>query len=67
MPENREIKSLLNQLNNLGYVQYQIDSIIKEAIGTVKLNDLSAEQAREVAEVLQEYVAFAVKCRKTLK
>ncbi|QDR82027.1 hypothetical protein [Sporomusa termitida] len=67
MPENQEIKKLIEQLNNLGYVQYQLDSIIKEAIGTVHLNDLSAGQEKELAAVLQEYVDFAVKCRKSLK
>lgn len=67
MTDNQRIKSLIKQLNDLGYVQYQLDNIIKEAVGTVYLSNLRAEQEIELAEALQEYVDFAMKCRKTMK
>ena len=67
MTGNQDIKNLISQLRSLGYVQYQIDSIVKEAVGTVALSNLKKEEQTELVEVLQEYVKFAVKCRQSLK
>ncbi len=67
MTGNRDINNLISLLNSLGYMQYQIDSIVKEAVGTVVLTNLNKEEQTELVEVLQEYVNFAVKCRQSLK
>ena len=67
MAGNTDIKNYLKQLNSLGYVQYQLDNIIKEAVGTVDLSSLNEEQQMELAAVLQDYVNFAIKCRQSLK
>jgi hypothetical protein len=67
VPENQEIKNLIKQLNSLGYVQYQLNSIIQETVGTVSLNNLTIEQESELVESLQSYIDFAVKCRKSVK
>lgn len=67
MDENQQIKKLIKQLNDLGYVQYQLNSIIQDEVGTLNLNSITTAQKSELVEALQGYVDFAVKCRNTLK
>lgn len=59
-----EIHALKKQLSDLGYRGFQIDNMIKDEIGTVKLADLSDPQAEQVIDLLQDYIQFAHKCQK---
>ncbi|HWR45850.1 hypothetical protein [Sporomusa sp.] len=67
MEEIKEIQDLIKQLNNLGYFPYQVSSIIQETLGTVAINNLTTSQQSELIETLQDYITFAIKCRKSVK
>jgi methylphosphotriester-DNA--protein-cysteine methyltransferase len=53
---------LSKQLLDLGYVPYQLDSIIKETIGTTSLEAADQEQINQLIETLENYTQFAMKC-----
>lgn len=59
-----EIQNLKKQLSDLGYRGFQIESMIKDEIGAVNLEDLSDPQAEQVIDLLQGYIQFAHKCQK---
>lgn len=59
----KRIHELKNQLMDLGYHSFQIDSIVKEAAGRVNGN-IDAAQAACVIESLEDYLHFALKCKK---
>ena len=58
------IDSLINQLEALGYVPYQIQSILREANNDVKLDNITPAQEDQIAEYLEDYIVFAKKCKK---
>nr|WP_092074263.1 hypothetical protein [Dendrosporobacter quercicolus]NSL49165.1 hypothetical protein [Dendrosporobacter quercicolus DSM 1736]SDM86123.1 hypothetical protein SAMN04488502_10840 [Dendrosporobacter quercicolus] len=64
MDKLAQIQHLRIQLGALGYHDFQIDSMIKEEIGTAKLTGLSEEQYEQCIETLQGYIEFASKCQK---
>jgi hypothetical protein len=59
-----QIKAYINQLSELGFYTFQIDRIVREAIGTSNLNKISGKQALNLMETLAEHIQFAVKCRR---
>lgn len=67
MEADQKIQNLIKQLNDLGYVQYQLNSIIQETVGTLNLNSLTLAQKTELIEALQSYANFAAQCRKSIK
>ncbi|WP_094606319.1 hypothetical protein SPSIL_029420 [Sporomusa silvacetica DSM 10669] len=58
------IAQLIKQLYDLGYSHYQIEEIIRETTGTVSVKDLDSQQSINLAQSLEEYIDFAIKCRK---
>lgn len=56
------IKALERELRRLGYYEFQIREIIREAAEGTPLEKLSPEAAEKVAERLAEQVAFARRC-----
>ncbi|SDD80553.1 hypothetical protein SPACI_042740 [Sporomusa acidovorans DSM 3132] len=64
MNDHGRINELIIQLENLGYLRYQIQDMVQEVIGTAKLENLSLEEEKDVIEALEEHVSFANKCRK---
>lgn len=56
------IKALERELRRLGYYEFQIREIIREAAGDTPLERLSPEAAERVVERLAEQVAFAKRC-----
>lgn len=63
MSKSDSIQILIKKLSDLGYQSYQIKNIISECTDLQDLNNLTAQQENEVLVNLQEYIAFAVKCR----
>lgn len=61
MVEDAKFKDLINQLNSLGYNQYQLNRIIEETVGTLDLSNLTIAQNNELLETLQGYVDFAIR------
>jgi hypothetical protein len=57
------IRNLLEQLSVLGYHPFQIEQIIAETIETTKLDSLLPQEQEQLANSLEEYVKFALKCR----
>jgi len=53
---------LVRELRQLGYYEFQIREIIREAAGTADVERLSSEVAERVAARLAEQVAFARRC-----
>ncbi len=60
--DRQKIDGLIRELSALGYHSFQIDDIIKEAIGRRTLADASEPEISKVIEVLEEQVRFAAKC-----
>lgn len=58
------INGLLNQLENLGYAPYQIQSILREAANGANLDNITPTQEDEIVEYLEDYIVFAKKCKK---
>jgi len=52
------------ELANLGYHNFQIDSIIKDTVGTLCVDKIDQGQYAQLLDTLHEYVNFASKCRK---
>ena len=59
----RQIQEYIDQLSNLGYHSFQINSIIKDTVQTTRIDFLSPEQSKELLTALEEYIQFAVKCK----
>lgn len=57
------IDSLIAQLEALGYMPYQIRSIIGEAVNGANLDRITPVQADQIVECLEEHIAFAKKCK----
>lgn len=61
--QHERVLQHIKQLDALGYRSFQIDEIIRDAVGTVKLDNLSLVQFQTLEEALQEYVSFALRCK----
>lgn len=59
----KQLKAYIKQLSDLGYHDFQINSIIEDAVGTSNLRKLRIEQVNDVTETLAEHLKFALKCR----
>ncbi|MEM5768234.1 MAG: hypothetical protein AAGU23_07035 [Bacillota bacterium] len=59
----KRIHELKNQLLDLGYHSFQVDSIVKEAAGRIN-ESIDAYQAACIIESLEDYLHFAHKCKK---
>lgn len=59
------VDELTKQLVNLGYAPFQVERIIKEVVGTSRLEEVDLAQISLVIEALEEYVQFAIRCLKT--
>jgi hypothetical protein len=57
------VAELKEQLLKLGYHQFQLDNITKEAIHPTEMDNMSQQQGEELIEVLERYARFAAKCR----
>lgn len=64
MPEQREhMIQYIKQLEGLGYRSFQIDEIIRDAVGVSKIENLTQAQMQTLEEALQDYISFAFKCK----
>ncbi len=64
MGEQRvSVNQYIKQLEDLGYRSFQIDEIIRDAVGVSKIENLSPPQMQCLEEALQDYVSFAFKCK----
>jgi hypothetical protein len=62
MPEQREhMIQYIKQLEDLGYRSFQIDEIIRDAVGVSKIENLTQAQMQTLEEALQDYISFAFK------
>lgn len=50
------ISQLCKKLAHLGYYQYQIRGIIKEAIGTTDLTAVSQRERAKIVDMLERYI-----------
>lgn len=57
------VNQYIKQLEELGYRSFQIDEIIRDAVGVSKVENLSPAQMQTLEEALQDYVSFAFKCK----
>jgi len=53
----------IKQLENLGYRSFQIDEMIRDAVGIAQIENLTQAQMQILEEALQDYVSFAFKCK----
>jgi hypothetical protein len=58
-----QIEGLKQQLLDLGYYQFQIDSMIREVVNTTQLEKLSPKELVELTEALLAHIDFAQKCQ----
>lgn len=58
-----QIKKLVDQLGQLGYREFQIQSILREVAGEELVDTLTPAQVSQVVESLEEYIVFAQKCK----
>lgn len=58
----KQIKDSIKQLSDLGYHDFQINNIIKDAVSNTILDNLSKQETSELLIVLREYLRFAVRC-----
>ena len=58
----KPIRELMQELRRLGYYDFQIKEIVREAVGNKRLEDLSPAEAQDLAARLEEAVAFARRC-----
>lgn len=64
MSEQQErVSKYVKQLEELGYRSFQIDEMLRDAVGTAKIDNLSQAQLLTLEESLQECVSFALKCK----
>lgn len=65
MERQQQFQQLQNQLLQLGYHQYQLNSIVDDIIGTESFDTLSDDQMDQLLEAMTTYVNFAQKCKTT--
>ncbi len=59
-----QIQQRIEQLEQLGYHPSQVKNMMLEQIGKTALTGLTDEQNEALADMLDEYIEFALKCRK---
>lgn len=64
--QSERVGKLMNRLLTLGYHQQQIMHIVRDTVEEADLSHLSETQVQLVMASLQEYIDFAVKCKKKL-
>ncbi|WP_371370713.1 hypothetical protein [Sporomusa aerivorans] len=57
------INSLIEELADIGYLPHQLNTILEEAIDKGNLENMSQSQIEHVVSYLNEYIAFARKCK----
>ena len=57
------VNQYIKQLEDLGYRSFQIDEIIRDAVGISTIENLSPAQMQSLEEALRDYVSFAFKCK----
>lgn len=57
-----QIEQLKQELLNLGYHQFQIDSLVREIAHTSRVDKLSPEEIVRLTEALEDHLKFARKC-----
>jgi hypothetical protein len=57
-----QIEELKQQLLDLGYYQFQIDSMVREVVNTTQLEKLSPKELVKLTEALLAHLQFAQKC-----
>lgn len=62
-----QIRSLILNLQSIGYRNYQIKNIVKSCIGTKKLAELTKPEEEKLKDCLAIQVDFALKCIKVTK
>ncbi|TCL36060.1 hypothetical protein EV210_1099 [Anaerospora hongkongensis] len=61
--QHERVSQYVKQLEDLGYRSFQIDEMIRDAVGTAKIDNLTQVQFQTLEESLQECVSFALKCK----
>lgn len=67
MERLEHIRDLLEQLRVLGYHSLQIKQIVADAIGMAEMDSLPPKEQEQLVKALEEYVAFARKCRSAFR
>jgi hypothetical protein len=55
------VEELKNQLLSLGYHPFQLNQIIKDAIGTANTKNINSTQVEVLITTLEDYISFASK------
>ncbi|WP_371372128.1 hypothetical protein [Sporomusa aerivorans] len=59
------VNHLVEQMEKLGYMRFQIQSILREATEGANLDSLTPTQTEQVVDYLEDYLAFAQRCKKS--
>lgn len=62
-----KIKSLISNLQSMGYRRYQINSMIESCTGSKKMTKLTEQDKQKLEEHLASQVDFALKCLKVTR
>ena len=62
--QQQSIQELTQALEKLGYYPHQIKEIYRECLGRSALGSLRAEETLAIIACLEEYIAFAQKCKR---
>jgi transcriptional regulator NrdR family protein len=57
-----EIEAMKQELLQMGYYQFQVDSLVREVVHTTQLRQLSTDALEQLAAALKNHLAFARKC-----
>ena len=60
------IADLKEQLGNLGYYPFQVESMIKDSIGTTLIENITKDQQEQLIQSLEACLSFAKKCKQKL-
>lgn len=63
LAQHERLLQYIKQLESLGYRSFQIDEIIREAVGIAKIDNLTQAQVHTLEDALQDHVSFAFKCK----
>ena len=58
-----KVKELISQLHDLGFAPSQIDSILLNTAGSVKLENLPSSSLSRLIKELDNYVWFSRRCQ----
>lgn len=59
------VNHLVEQMEKLGYMRFQIQSILREATEGANLDSLTPTQTEQVVDYLEDYLAFAQRRKKS--